>query len=69
VPYDEPAKADEVEEDLQRLIDAFPGHDFHGFISGAGENNEDMFRLYVYEGRVVKHSPEIVWPSAPRGSR
>jgi hypothetical protein len=63
VPNEESAKFYELGEDLQALVDAFPGHDWDGYIERHGEEAGDMERLYVRGGRVVSVMPTITWPS------
>lgn len=50
-------------ETVQRAIDAFPGHTFTGRLECEGEENSDMWRVVVREGRrAVRVEPRIVWP-------
>lgn len=60
---DEQIKAYRTEECLQQIVDAFPGHDFSGYIEGVGEESPDIWRLTVRGGRVVKIEPTITWPN------
>ena len=61
-PYEDSVKAYDIEEKLQRIVDAFPGHAFTGCIEGDGQDQGDVWRLYVRNGRVVKIEPTITWP-------
>lgn len=47
---------------VQRVIDLFPGHTFTGRLECEGEENTDMWRVMVRNGRAVKIAPRIVWP-------
>ena len=65
IPYEEGTKAYTVDEDLKELVDSLPGHKFVGCIEGEGEENSDMWRLYVRNGKVIKHTVRAQWPDAP----
>lgn len=47
---------------VQEAVDAFPDHEFTGRLDCAGEENADLWRVVVRDGRAVKVVPEIVWP-------
>lgn len=47
---------------VQKAIDAFPGHDWSGRLECEGEENTDMWRVVIRDGRAVKVEPRIVWP-------
>ncbi|MFB6955519.1 DUF6205 family protein [Streptomyces sp. NPDC056309] len=47
---------------VQRCIDAFPGHTFTGRLECEGEENTDIWRVIVRDGRAVRVEPRIVWP-------
>lgn len=47
---------------VQEAIDAFPGHTFTGRLDCEGEENADLWRVVVRDGRAVKVTPRIVWP-------
>lgn len=49
-------------EEVQGVVDAFPGHEFTGRLDCEGEENSDVWRVRVKNGRVVRVDPEIVWP-------
>jgi hypothetical protein len=51
-----------LEDWLQKAADEFAGHDFQGYISCEGEENDDMWRAYIRDGKVVVVKPRIVWP-------
>lgn len=64
VPYtDDKTKAYDIETELQAFVDSMPGATFTGFIGGEGEENGDMWRIYVRAGRVDRVTPTITWPS------
>lgn len=61
--HEDSYKAYDINEHLQELVDAHgAGRVFSGYLSGEGEDNDDMWRLYVRDGRAVRVKPEIVWP-------
>lgn len=62
VTWDESFKAYEFDGQLQKLVDAFPGHTFAGLFEGEGEENDDMWRVRVRNGNVERIKPRIVWP-------
>ncbi|MCT2591096.1 hypothetical protein LHJ74_14460 [Streptomyces sp. N2-109] len=47
---------------VQAALDAFPGHVFTGRLECEGEENTDMWRVVIRDGRAVKVVPSIVWP-------
>jgi hypothetical protein len=47
---------------VQRAVDAFPGHVLTGRLTCEGEDNADMWRVVVRGGRAVRIEPRIVWP-------
>ena len=49
-------------DEVQKAIDSFPGHTFTGRLDCEGEENTDMWRVVVRDGRAVKVEPRIVWP-------
>lgn len=48
--------------EVQSAIDSFPGHTFTGRLDCEGEENTDMWRVVVRDGRAVRVEPRIVWP-------
>jgi hypothetical protein len=48
--------------EVQEAVDAFPGHAFTGRLECEGEENTDIWRVVVRNGRAVKVEPRIVWP-------
>jgi len=49
-------------DEVQKAIDSFPGHTFTGRLDCEGEENTDMWRVAIRDGRAVKVEPRIVWP-------
>lgn len=63
VPFQEdPFKAYSFTRELEEFVGQFPDHRFTGGFEGEGEQNTDMWRLKVVDGKVVEFAPEIVWP-------
>lgn len=60
--WDDSFKAYHLIEHVQAVIDAFPGRTFTGRLECEGEDNTDMWRVVVRDGRAVKVEPRIVWP-------
>lgn len=60
--WDDSFKAYHLIDHVQAVIDAFPGHTFTGRLECEGEDNTDMWRVVVRDGRAVKVEPRIVWP-------
>ncbi len=65
IPEDSLKEAYTIDEDLQELVCAFPGHRFVGVIEGSGEEDADMWRLYVRHGKVIRTAVQVSWPEAP----
>jgi hypothetical protein len=61
-PWPYPVRLSLVEEELQELVDAFPGHQFVGYLHGQGPVWGDIWRLGVTDGQAVKTVPMIAWP-------
>ncbi|WP_435111643.1 DUF6205 family protein [Nocardiopsis synnemataformans] len=52
-----------VELQLQALVDIFgAAHTFGGYIECWGEDQGDLTRLVVREGKVLRIKPTITWP-------
>jgi hypothetical protein len=47
---------------VQEAIDAFPKHTFTGRLECEGDENTDLWRVIIRDGRAVKVQPRIVWP-------
>lgn len=47
---------------VRKAVDSFPGHTFTGRLECEGEENTDLWRVVVRDGRAVKVTPRIVWP-------
>ncbi|WP_432147908.1 DUF6205 family protein [Streptomyces sp. bgisy029] len=54
---------------VQRCLDLFPGHRFIGRLDCEGEENTDLWRVVVREGRALRVEPRIVWPEDEDGGR
>ena len=63
--YEDEGKCYTIDEDLRELVEAFPGHKFTGCIEGEGEESDDVWRLYVRDGKIIKHTVEALWPDPP----
>lgn len=59
-------KAYEIETDLQRVVDLFPGRTYRGELEGWGEDNEDMWRLVIHDKKVHRVDARIEW-DYPKG--
>lgn len=54
---------------VQRAIDSFPGHTFTGRLECEGEENTDMWRVVIRDGRrAVRVEPRIIWPDDEGGA-
>jgi hypothetical protein len=60
--WEDSYKAYHLVEHVQRALDAFPGHTFTGRLECEGEDNTDIWRVIIRDGRAVKIEPRIVWP-------
>jgi hypothetical protein len=49
-------------EEVQSALDEFPGHIFTGYLECEGEENTDIWRVYVKDGKARRVDPEITWP-------
>jgi hypothetical protein len=59
---DDSFKVYSLMEDVQKIVSDFPDHTFSGYLYVEGEENDDMWRLYVKDGKAIQVKPEIVWP-------
>lgn len=48
--------------EVQEAIDAFPGREWTGWLECEGEENTDMWRVVIRDGRAIRVEPRIVWP-------
>lgn len=60
--WEDSYKAYKLIEHVQQAIDAFPGHTFTGRLECEGEENTDIWRVVIRDGRAVRVEPRIVWP-------
>lgn len=66
--WEDSFKAYYIVEHLQELVDAYPNHQFTGFLYGEGEENDDIWRLLVNKDRrAVQIKPRMVWPDDEPG--
>jgi hypothetical protein len=49
-------------DEVQAAVNAFPGHTFTGRLECEGEENADIWRVAVRDGRAIRVEPRIVWP-------
>jgi hypothetical protein len=47
---------------VQQAVDAFPDRTFTGRLDCEGENNADMWRVVIRDGKATRIEPRIVWP-------
>lgn len=59
---DESYKGYGIVETVQKIIDAYPGHEFTGRFDCEGEEAPDLWRLVVRDGRATRVEPQITWP-------
>lgn len=60
--FEEGYKAYHLVDHVQMAVDAFPGHTWTGRFDCEGEENGDLWRVVIRDGRAVKVTPRIVWP-------
>ncbi|KOU43236.1 DUF6205 family protein [Streptomyces sp. WM6378] len=66
---DDEESLDWLEDDLQELIDAFPGHEFRGRIQCMGDGHwNDMWGVVVIDGRAQRVTPQVIWPDDTPGA-
>lgn len=58
---DDRYRAYSVVEEVQAIIDAHPDRGFYGYLEGRGEDDYDLWRLSVRDGKAVKTMARIVW--------
>lgn len=63
--WDEPYKAYDLEDDVQAFLDAFGRDRLSGYFECNGEEDGDLWRLHVIDGKPARIEPQIVWPSIP----
>lgn len=47
---------------VQEAVDAFPGHTWSGRLECEGEENTDLWRVVIRDGRAFRIEPRIIWP-------
>jgi hypothetical protein len=57
-------KAYSIVEDLQKIVDLLGTEKYRylGFFEIRGEDDDDLWRLKVKDGKVMEIKPKIVWP-------
>lgn len=68
IAADAPAWATEeaVLNDLIAIVENLPeGTTFDGYLEGNGEEIDDMWRVYIVDGKPTVVKPRIVWPEVP----
>lgn len=58
---DEDVKRYDLQEHLQEIVTAYPGHEFPGHIKVLGEDG-DRWGYHVVNGQVVEVCPVVRWP-------
>jgi len=62
-PWDGPHKAYTIIDDLKEIIFILgPGYTYKGFLQISGEEDGDLWRLRIKDGKVEEVHPTIVWP-------
>lgn len=64
--YDGSVRAHNTEKEIGEIVAAFPGHTFTGLIEGDGEESGDQWRMYIVDGKVIKHTVLQRWPDPPK---
>lgn len=64
---DEYRQAHQLVDEVQRAVDAFPGHTWSGRLDCEGEDNADMWRVVILAGRATRIDPQIIWPDGAEG--
>lgn len=55
-------RAHRLLDEVQEAVSSFPGRTFTGRLDCEGEENTDLWRVIVRDGRAVRIEPRIVWP-------
>lgn len=66
--YEDSVKAYDTEAEVKEIAEAFPDHEFAGYLEVEGEENTDMWRMYIVKGKAIKHSVRAMWPDPPEGA-
>jgi hypothetical protein len=63
VPWrDEEYKAYDLVEQVQHIVSTFPDRAYEGRFDCYGEENPDIWRLVIRDGRAVQIRPQLIWP-------
>jgi len=61
---DERIRAYDLDDEVQAIVDAYrSGHTFSGYLEIVGDEQGDLWRLYVWNGRAIRVEPTITWPA------
>lgn len=63
--WEEPFKAYSLEGDVQTFLNLFGVERLSGYFECSGEEDGDLWRLYIVDGKSTKVEPQIVWPNIP----
>lgn len=63
--WGEPFKAYGIVDHVQAFLTMFGGERLFGYFECSGEDDEDLWRLHVIDGKATKIEPQIVWPNIP----
>ncbi|MFG2210982.1 DUF6205 family protein [Streptomyces sp. NPDC048638] len=65
---DDEESLSQMEDDVQELIDAFPGHEFRGRFQCMGDGHwDDMWGVVVIDGCARRVTPQVIWPDDEAG--
>jgi hypothetical protein len=61
MPHDESGKYYDIEDDIRRLLSYLPDRTFTGYIERDGEEQGDIERYTVEDGKLVTKKAKVVW--------
>ena len=59
---EEDHKAYGLLDELRQYVTFYPGHTYSGYIYCYGEEQGDIWRVSIKDGKVLEERPKIVWP-------
>lgn len=63
IPWtDDSSKYYTLSESVQKLVSTYPNHEYRGHLHIEGEDNDDIWRIYIRDGKVVEVRAELKWP-------
>lgn len=62
VPAEGETSAQTLLDEVQEILDAYPGHTFTGRFQCEGEENADIWRVVIRDRKAVRVDARIVWP-------